>query len=237
MWKGALAAHLGGGMGLIGTVKGSIMDNRSLASSLLVGGVLGLAATCFMATSSFGSAAASPEKVETATMVSQPVAPVAALPLPVTVAPPPIVTPAAEPAPAPAEALPVVDDTARAETCQTDLMAAAKENPIEFPRDRYQLTKKAKAAADALLVVAKACSGLKIEVRAFTDNQGKKANNTSLSARRAEAVKDYLVAQGLSEDLLSAVGFGPDRPVASNRTAAGRAQNRRIEFRVTRVES
>ena len=183
--------------------------------------------------SSFGSAAASPEKVETATVVSQPVAPVSALPPPVTVAPPP----AAEPAPAPAEALPVVDDTARAETCQTDLMAAAKENRIEFPRDRYQLTNKAKAAVDALLVVAKACSGLKIEVRAFTDNQGKKANNTRLSARRAEAVKDYLVAQGLSEDLLSAVGFGPDRPVASNRTAAGRAQNRRIEFRVSRVES
>ena len=220
-------------MGLIGTVKGSIMDNRSLASSLLVGGVLGLAATCFIATSSFGSAAASPEKVETATVVSQSVAPLAALPPSVTVAPPP----AAEPAPAPAETLPVVDDTARAETCQADLMAAAKENPIEFPRDRYQLTNKAKAAADALLVVAKACSGLKIEVRAFTDNQGKKANNTRLSARRAEAVKDYLVAQGLSEDLLSAVGFGPDRPVASNRTAAGRAQNRRIEFRVTRVES
>lgn len=212
------------------------MDNRSLAPSLLVVGVLGLAATCFMATSSFGSADASPEKVVTAAVVSQPAAPAAPAPAPVMVAPP-VEIPPIPAEPVLAEVAPAMTDAARAETCEADLMAAVKENPIEFPRDRHQLTTKAKAAADKLLPVTKACSGLKIEVQAFTDNQGKKANNTRLSARRAEAVKDYLASQGLSEDLLSAVGFGPDRPVASNRTAAGRAQNRRIEFRVTRVES
>ena len=213
------------------------MDNRSLAPSLLVGGVLGLAATCFMASSSFGSASASPEPVETAATVSQPVA--VAAPPPVQPAPVAIVAAAPAPAPvaAPAEVHPTVTDAARAETCQTEFASTIKENPIDFARDRDVLTSKGKAAADKLLVVAKACSGLKIQVRAFTDNQGKKANNTRLSARRAEAVKEYLVAQGLSEDLLSAVGFGPDKPVASNRTSAGRAQNRRIEFRVTRVES
>lgn len=215
------------------------MDNRSLAPSLLAGGVLGLAATCFMATSSFGSASASPEPVETAAVVSQPVAPppqpVAVAPAPVVVAPAREIAPAV--APAPAEVHPAVTDAARAETCQAEFASTIKENPIAFSRDRYQLTDKAKLAADKLLVVAKACSGLKIQVQAFTDNQGKKANNARLSARRAEAVKEYLVARGLSQDLLTAVGFGPDKPVASNRTASGRAQNRRIELRVTRVES
>ncbi|RYG23304.1 MAG: OmpA family protein [Burkholderiales bacterium] len=210
------------------------MDNRSLAPSLLAGGVLGLATTCFMATSSFGAASASPEPVETAAVVSQPVI---MAPPPVVVAPVPEVRPAAAPAPAPAEVLPVVTDAARAETCQDELTSTIKENPIDFPRDRFKLTDKAKLAADKLLVVAKACSDLKIQIQAFTDNQGKKANNTRLSVRRAEAVKEYLVAQGLSEDLLTAVGFGPDKPVASNRSASGRAKNRRIEFRVTRVES
>jgi len=214
------------------------MDNRSLAPSLLIVGVLGLTATCFMATSSFGSAAASPEPVTVAEVVTQPVAP-APLPPPIVVAPAPVASPAAAPAPAaPAETTPpAVSDAARAKTCQAELTSTAKENPIVFSRDRYQLTTKAKAAADKLLVAAKACSDFKIQVQAFTDNQGKKAHNTRLSARRAEAVKEYLVAQGLSEGLLTAVGFGPDRPVASNRTASGRAQNRRIEFRVTRVES
>lgn len=210
------------------------MDNGSFAPSLLVGGVLGLAATCFMATSSLGDASADPEPAPTASVVSQSVAPT---PPPPVIAPAPVEPPAAAPAPAPAEPLPTISDAVRAETCQAELAEAVKENPIEFPRDRYQLTNKARKAVDKVAELAMDCSGLKIEVQAFTDNQGKKANNTRLSARRAEAVKDYLVAQGLSEDLLTAVGFGPDRPVASNRTAAGRAQNRRIEFRVSRVES
>lgn len=213
------------------------MDNGSLAPSLLVLGVLGLAATCFMATSTLESASASPEPVQTAEVVKQPIAPAA----PPVIEPTPVVVAAAAPAPAPiaapAEVHPGISEAARAETCQAEFASTVKENPIEFPRDRYQMTSQAKVAANKLLVVAKACSGLKIQIRAFTDNQGKKANNTRLSARRAEAVKEYLVAQGLSEDLLSAVGFGPDKPVASNRTASGRAQNRRIEFRVTRVES
>jgi outer membrane protein OmpA-like peptidoglycan-associated protein len=218
------------------------MDNRSLAPQILFVGVLGLGATCFMATSAFESASASPELAEIAAPVSQPVA----IEPPPRVEPTPDVRPEAIPAPAaapaevlavPADVHPAVSKTARAETCQQEFKSALKENPIDFARDRDQLTGRGKAAADKLLVIAKACSGLKIQIRAFTDNEGKKANNTRLSLRRAEAVREYLVAQGLSQDLLTAVGFGPDRPVASNRTASGRAKNRRIEIRVTRVES
>ncbi|HOY77742.1 MAG TPA: OmpA family protein [Hyphomonadaceae bacterium] len=218
------------------------MDNRSLAPQILLMGVLGLGATCFMATSAFESASASPEPVEIAAPVSQPVA----IEPPPKVEPTPEVRPAAIPAPAaapaevaaaPAEIHPTISQTARAETCQQEFRSALKENPIDFGRDHHQMTAKGKSAADKLLVIAKACSGLKIQIQGFTDNEGKKANNTRLSRRRAESVRGYLVAQGLSQDLLTAVGFGPDRPVASNRTASGRARNRRIEIRVTRVES
>ena len=125
----------------------------------------------------------------------------------------------------------------RAEACQAEFARVVTENPIEFGRDRWGLDAKAKAAVDKLAVVGKACSGSKIEVQAFTDSQGNRASNTRLSLKRAQVVKEYLVELGLSPDQLTAVGFGPDRPVASNRTSSGRARNRRIEFRVTRVES
>jgi outer membrane protein OmpA-like peptidoglycan-associated protein len=57
-----------------------------------------------------------------------------------------------------------------------------------------------------------------------------------LSQRRAEAVLDYLISKGISPDRLEAVGFGPTKPIASNKTASGRAKNRRTEFRITALE-
>jgi OOP family OmpA-OmpF porin len=65
-----------------------------------------------------------------------------------------------------------------------------------------------------------------------TDAQGARAANVSLSLARAESVKVYLVGKGLSADRLATSGMGPDQPVASNANEAGRARNRRIEFRV-----
>jgi OOP family OmpA-OmpF porin len=85
--------------------------------------------------------------------------------------------------------------------------------------------------------VARGCSELRLEIQGHTDSSGQRDDNLRLSRKRAEAVKAYLVAQGLSPDRLDAKGFGPDRPVASNRTEAGRARNRRIEYRVIRGEA
>ena len=72
----------------------------------------------------------------------------------------------------------------------------------------------------------------KVEVAGFTDNVGKAATNKKLSQKRAEAVKNYLVKAGADAKQLTATGYGPAQPVADNKTDAGRAQNRRIEFRV-----
>ncbi len=65
-----------------------------------------------------------------------------------------------------------------------------------------------------------------------TDALGGRAANVSLSLARAQAVRDLLVARGVPADSLSVSGMGPDQPVASNASEAGRARNRRIEFRV-----
>lgn len=151
----------------------------------------------------------------------------------------PVVRP--EPAPAAAPALaPVVRspeaEAGRVEACQAEFDKVLAANSIKFQPNRFDLTDRGKVAVEKLLVVGKACSGMKIEIRAHTDSQGKRQNNIRLSKRRADAVRDHLVERGLSPGLLTAVGFGPDRPVASNRTSSGREKNRRIEFRVSRVE-
>ena len=71
---------------------------------------------------------------------------------------------------------------------------------------------------------------ISVEIRGYTDNVGKKAVNMKLSQSRAEAVKAWLVKKGIAADRITAKGFGPENPIADNKTKEGRAQNRRIEF-------
>ncbi len=72
--------------------------------------------------------------------------------------------------------------------------------------------------------------GLSLTVGGHTDSVGEEDYNVDLSERRAQAVVDYLVAQGVDSSMLEAVGFGSSMPVASNDTAEGRAANRRVVF-------
>lgn len=69
-----------------------------------------------------------------------------------------------------------------------------------------------------------------ITVTGHTDSAGASDYNRKLSERRAEAVKAYLVSRGLSGDRIATKGAGDTQPVASNKTAAGRAQNRRVDI-------
>ena len=71
-----------------------------------------------------------------------------------------------------------------------------------------------------------------VEVSGHTDSVGSDAVNQALSERRANAVGNYLAAQGVQRERLELVGFGKTRPVASNDTESGRALNRRVEIRV-----
>ena len=80
---------------------------------------------------------------------------------------------------------------------------------------------------------AKACEGVSIEVGGHTDSTGSAAGNKTLSDRRANAVMNYLTKAGVPASSITAVGYGQDKPVATNDTADGKRQNRRIEFTVT----
>ena len=75
------------------------------------------------------------------------------------------------------------------------------------------------------------CPGAEIEVAGYTDSEGEAEMNLDLSQARAEAVMGVLLGHGVPLGRLRARGFGEADPVASNETAAGRARNRRIEFR------
>ncbi len=72
--------------------------------------------------------------------------------------------------------------------------------------------------------------GLSFEVEGHTDSVGTDASNQLLSERRGESVRDYLVGQGMAGSSISTKGLGRSQPVASNDTAAGRQQNRRVEL-------
>ena len=97
-------------------------------------------------------------------------------------------------------------------------------NRARILRDSYEvLDEVAEALRDASVTV---------RIEGHTDNVGKRKENVTLSQARADAVKEYLIRGGVGEKQLTAMGYGPKRPIASNSTRAGRTLNRRVEFRL-----
>jgi OOP family OmpA-OmpF porin len=70
----------------------------------------------------------------------------------------------------------------------------------------------------------------RVQISGHTDNTGRRATNLRLSIARARAVETFLEANGVPRAQVTSKGFGPDVPIASNKTAAGRAKNRRVEL-------
>src|SRR5262249_45152216 len=88
------------------------------------------------------------------------------------------------------------------------------------------------SAADVLAPAVKAMKdnpSLRVMVEGHTDGIGSEAYNMKLSERRAEAVRAYLVKEGIAESRIDVTGFGKTKPIESNKTEEGRAQNRRAE--------
>ncbi len=73
---------------------------------------------------------------------------------------------------------------------------------------------------------------MKVEISGHTDNRGSAEGNQLISERRAKAIVDYLIKRGIEPERLTFIGYGFDKPVASNNTAEGRSLNRRTEFKI-----
>ncbi len=102
---------------------------------------------------------------------------------------------------------------------------------LEFATGKSSILPKSYASLDrvAELMVRK---NLSLKLAGHTDNVGTEANNMRLSKDRAESVKAYLVGKGVNPSRIEATGYGELQPIASNKTAAGRQKNRRVEFTI-----
>lgn len=104
---------------------------------------------------------------------------------------------------------------------------------ILFDTGKTALKPGAKSTLSKIAKQLQTDPSLKIAVEGHTDNVGSTATNQTLSEKRANAVRDYLVSAGISSDHITADGKGEESPIATNRTAAGRQQNRRVELVIT----
>jgi OOP family OmpA-OmpF porin len=121
------------------------------------------------------------------------------------------------------------------DSIQIQLMLERKRNlvltGVTFEFNKSRLTLDAMKVLDFVAQSVKAHPEAKIEVGGYTDAVGSAAYNLRLSLARARSVRVYLIQGGVAADQLTAVGYGKSRPVASNATEEGRAQNRRVELR------
>lgn len=101
---------------------------------------------------------------------------------------------------------------------------------IFFEINSAQLQPVSMIEIDKLLQMMGENPTLKVQINGYTDNVGKPADNLKLSANRAKSVVDYLVSKGIKTSRLLFKGFGETKPIADNKTEAGRALNRRTEF-------
>jgi outer membrane protein OmpA-like peptidoglycan-associated protein len=106
---------------------------------------------------------------------------------------------------------------------------------VNFDFDKSDVRADAQVILNEAITVLQEERGIAVSVEGHTDDRGTDEYNQRLAVRRAAAVRDYLVAGGVAADRLSIAGFGEARPVATNDTDDGRAQNRRVELRI--VES
>ena len=131
------------------------------------------------------------------------------------------VTPAPLPAPVPARNI-----------CQESINEILKTGKINFETAKADIKSDSFALLEQLKEAALKCPDAGFEVAGHTDSSGNLSFNMKLSQARAQSVIDHLVGLGLNASQFEAKGYGPNNPVADNASAQGRAQNRRIEFKL-----
>jgi OOP family OmpA-OmpF porin len=105
---------------------------------------------------------------------------------------------------------------------------------VRFDVDKSDIKPEFFPFLDEVVTVLRSNPGLKIVIEGHTDSDGTDEYNQKLSQRRAQAVMDYFVSKGLEPARLTAIGYGETKPIASNDTDEGKAENRRIELSVVK---
>jgi outer membrane protein OmpA-like peptidoglycan-associated protein len=103
---------------------------------------------------------------------------------------------------------------------------------VNFDNDSAKLRADSYPILDDAVATMKRYPGIKVEVAGHTDSNSGDAHNMKLSGNRAKAVMDYFVSKGVDAASLTSKGYGETTPIADNKTAEGRAQNRRVELRI-----
>ena len=101
---------------------------------------------------------------------------------------------------------------------------------IYFETGKTTLKKESYPKLDEIVSIINEYPDYNLRLSGHTDNVGNDVRNMTLSQGRIDAVKAYLVSEGVSEDRLEAKGYGETKPIATNKTSVGRAQNRRVEM-------
>jgi len=104
---------------------------------------------------------------------------------------------------------------------------------VLFDTGKYSLKPNTQISLAKVAGILQAYPGLKLQVEGYTDSVGGESYNQKLSENRADAVRDFLLAQGVSHDNITSTGYGESSPVADNNTASGRSQNRRVQLVVS----
>lgn len=122
------------------------------------------------------------------------------------------------------------------EACGRLLQATLRTGQVGFDDDGSAISIDSFGLVDRIAATLARCPAVGVEVGAHTDSDGSASRNRERTQARAEAIVDYLVDAGIRRERLNAVGYGEDNPIADNGTDAGKAANRRIEFRLDLTE-
>jgi OmpA-OmpF porin, OOP family len=104
---------------------------------------------------------------------------------------------------------------------------------IFFRTGKAEIMSKSFPLLDEVALALKGRPTMRVRIEGHTDSRGNRLLNTRLSQARADSVRTYLAGHGIAPDRMEARGFGPDQPIETNKTAAGREKNRRVEFVIT----
>ena len=118
-------------------------------------------------------------------------------------------------------------------TRETERGLVAEIGGVQFATGTAELNASARASAAKFSGIVASYPGLRFNVEGHTDSTGSVATNNDLSLRRAIAVRDYLIGQGVPASSIDVAGLGSFIPTGDNATAEGRARNRRVEIVVS----